>query len=77
MEKLIFKIKILILRVFGYEKPLRVAILKYLSLKFSTFRPHYETILYEASKTALKLGAKEISVLELGVGRERWDTILT
>ena len=67
MEKLIFKIKILILRVLGYEKPLRVAILKYLSLKFSTFRPHYETILYEASKTALKLGAKEISVLELGV----------
>jgi hypothetical protein len=28
-----YKIKILILRIIGYEKPLRVAILKYLSLK--------------------------------------------
>ena len=43
--KLIFKIKILILRVL-YRKTFKVAILKYLSLKFSTFRPHYETILY-------------------------------
>ena len=66
-ENIVYKLKILLLRVFGYEKPLRVAFLKYISLKFSTFRPHYETILYEASKTALKLGEKEISVIELGV----------
>lgn len=66
-ENVVYKLKILLLRVLGYEKPLRVAFLKYISLKFSTFRPHYETILYEASKTALKLGEKEISVIELGV----------
>lgn len=62
-----YKIKILILRIFGYEKPLRVAFLKYLSLIFKTFRPHYETILLESAKEAKRLGYKEISVLELGV----------
>lgn len=62
-----FKIKILILRIVGYEKPLRVAILKYLSLKYKTFRPHYETVLYESCIEAKKLGYTEISVLELGV----------
>ena len=62
-----FRIKIFMLRVFGYEKPLRVAFLKYLSLKYKTFRPHYETILLESCIEAQKLGYDEISILELGV----------
>jgi hypothetical protein len=62
-----YKLKILILRIIGYEKPLRVAILKYLSLKYKTFRPHYETILYESCLQAKKLGYSEVSILELGV----------
>ena len=62
-----YKLKIFILRCLGYEKPYRVAILKYLSIKFKTFRPHYETILLESAKEANILGYKEISVLELGV----------
>ena len=67
IKKNLYKIKLLLLRIFGYEKPLRVAFLKYLSLKFRTFRPHYESLIYETSKVALKLGHKEISVIELGV----------
>ena len=67
LEKLTYKLKILALRILGYEKPLRVAFLKYISLKFTTFRPHYETILYETVKTAKKLGEREISIIELGV----------
>ncbi len=63
----IYRLKIFILRILGYEKPLRVALLKYLSLKFKQFRPHYETILLESSLEAIKLGYKEVSVLELGV----------
>ena len=62
-----YKLKILILRIIGYEKPLRVAILKYLSLKYKTFRPHYETILYQSCLEAKKLGYNEVSILELGV----------
>lgn len=67
MNNFLYKIKLLILRIFGYEKPLRVALLKYLSLKFTTFRPHYETLIYESSKNAIKLGHNEINVIELGV----------
>ena len=67
MENFLYKIKLLILRIFGYEKPLRVALLKYLSLKFTTFRPHYETLIYETSKNAIKLGHNEINIIELGV----------
>lgn len=55
------------MRILGYDKPLRIAFLKYLSLKFKTFRPHYETILLESTNEAKKIGYKEISVLELGV----------
>ena len=62
-----FKLRIFFLRVLGYEKPLRVALLKYLSLRFKQFRPHYETILLESSIEAKKLGYTEISILELGV----------
>jgi len=62
-----YKLKIFILRVLGYEKPLRVALLKYLTLKFKTFRPYYETILLESVLEAKELGYKNVSVLELGV----------
>jgi hypothetical protein len=62
-----YKFKILILRIIGYEKPYRVVILKYLSLKFKTFRPHYETIIYESCIEAKKLGYNEVSICELGV----------
>lgn len=67
MENFLYKIKLLFLRILGYEKPLRVALLKYFSLKFTTFRPHYETLMYESSKNAIKLGYQEINVIELGV----------
>ncbi len=62
-----YRLKIFILRIVGYEKPLRVALLKYLSLKFKQFRPHYETILLESCLEAKKLGYEEVSILELGV----------
>ena len=62
-----YKLKILILRILGYDKPLRIAFLKYLTLKFKTFRPHYETILLESVLEAKKIGYKKVSVLELGV----------
>ena len=62
-----FKLRIFFLRILGYEKPLRVALLKYLSLKFKQFRPHYETILLETCLEAKKLGYEEVTVLELGV----------
>ena len=55
------------MRLMGYEKPLRVALLKLLSLKYKTFRPQYETILLESCIEAKKLGYEEITVLELGV----------
>ena len=61
------KFKIFLLRIFGYEYPLRVAILKFLSLTFKNFRPHYETMLYESCLEAKKLGYDEVSILELGV----------
>ena len=67
MKMLFYKLKIFLLRVLGYDKPLRTALLKYLTLKFKTFRPHYETILLESMLEAKKLGYKEASVLELGV----------
>jgi hypothetical protein len=67
MKLYLFKLKIFIFRFLGYEKPLRVAILKILSLIFKTFRPHYETIVYESCLEAKKLGINEVSILELGV----------
>ncbi|MFL2901657.1 MAG: hypothetical protein ACJZ36_01690 [Candidatus Pelagibacter sp.] len=62
-----YKIKILLLRILGYDKPLRVALLKFLTLKFKTFRPHYENILLESVLEAKKIGYKNVSILELGV----------
>lgn len=63
----LYNLKLLLIRVLGYEKPLRVAVLKFLTYKFRTFRPHYETMLFECCAEAKKLGYREISVLELGV----------
>ena len=62
-----FKICLLIKRILFYEKPLRVAIFKYLLSFFPTIRPHYESMLYEAALDAKKLSINKISVLELGV----------
>ena len=67
MYKFFYKLNLLFKRVIGYEKPLRVAFLGYLSLKFKTFKPHYESILYESCLEAKKLGINQVSVLELGV----------
>jgi len=63
----LYKLKIFFLRVIGYEKPLRVAFLKYLQVKYKTFKPHYESVLLESCKEAKKLGINSVSVLELGV----------
>ena len=62
-----YKLKIFLLRIIGYEKPLRVAILKFLTLTFKNFRPHYETMMLESCLEAKKLGYQEVSILELGV----------
>jgi len=62
-----YKLSLFFKRIFGYEKPLRVALLRYLSLKFKTFKPHYESILYEACLESKKLGIDKVSVIELGV----------
>ena len=67
MINFLYKIKLLLLRILCYEKPLRVAFIKYLSLKFPTFRPHYESLIFETSKNAIKLGFNEIDIIELGV----------
>ena len=67
MYKFFYKLNLLFKRIVGYEKPLRVALLGYLSLKFKTFKPHYESILYEACLEAKKLGINQVSVIELGV----------
>ena len=67
MYKFFYKLNLLFKRIIGYEKPLRVALLGYLSLKFKTFKPHYESILYEACLEAKKLGINQVSVIELGV----------
>ena len=58
----LYKLKIFLLRVIGYEKPLRVAFLKYLQVKFKTFKPHYETILLESCKEVKKLGIDNVCV---------------
>ena len=67
MYKFLFKLSLLFKRIVGYEKPLRVALLAYLSLKFKTFKPHYESILYEGCLEAKKLGINQVSAIELGV----------
>ena len=67
MYKYFYKLSLLLKRVLHYDKPLRVALLGYLSLKFKTFKPHYESILYEACLEAKKLKINQVSVIELGV----------
>ena len=75
-----FKIKLFLVRLLCYEKPLRVVFTKYLSLLFKTFRPHYESVLYEGCLEAKKLGFNEVCVLELGVAQDykiarKWYTL--
>ena len=67
MYKFFYKLNLLFKRVICYEKPLRVALLAYLGLKFKTFKPHYESILYEGCLEAKKLGINQVSAIELGV----------
>ena len=67
MYKFFYKLNLLFKRIICYDKPLRVALLAYLSLKFKTFKPHYESILYEGCLEAKKLGINKVSVIELGV----------
>ena len=62
-----FYFQLFLKRLVCYEKPYRVALVKYFSLVFKTFRPHYESIVFEACVEAKKLGFKDISVVELGV----------
>jgi hypothetical protein len=59
--------EIIILRIFGYNKPYRVAILRLLVLILKKFRPHYYALLYESFYEAKKLNYSEISVIEFGV----------
>ena len=54
-------------RFFGYSKPYRVAIIRALPIIFKKFRPHYHSIIYECTQTALKLNLKKVSVVEFGV----------
>ena len=65
-----FKIKLFLVRLLCYEKPLRVVFTKYLSLLFKTFRPHYESVLYEECLEAKKLG-RDWVVLSLKYERKR------
>ena len=63
---MLYKIKLLILRILGYEKPLRVALFKYLSLKFKKFGLITKQFYMNRVKL-LKLGHDDLCVLELGV----------
>ena len=54
-------------RFLGYTKPYRVAIIRALPIIFKKFRPHYHSIIYECTQTALKLNLKKVSVVEFGV----------
>ena len=54
-------------RFIGYAKPYRVAIVRALPIIFKKFRPHYHSIIYECTQTALKLNLKKISIIEFGV----------
>ena len=54
-------------RFVGYTKPYRVAIIRALPIIFKKFRPHYHSIIYECTQTALKLNLKKVSVVEFGV----------
>ena len=60
-------IAISLFRFLGYNKPYRTAIIRALTLIFKTFRPHYNSIIYETTQTAISLGLKRISIIEFGV----------
>jgi len=54
-------------RFIGYSKPYRVAVIRALPIIFKKFRPHYHSIIYESTQTALKLNLKKISLIEFGI----------
>ena len=54
-------------RFIGYSKPYRVALVRTLPIIFKRFRPHYHSVIYESTQTALKLNLKKISIIEFGV----------
>ena len=58
---------ITIFRILGYSKPYRVAIIRILPIIFKKFRPHYHSVIFECTQTALKLNLKKISIIEFGV----------
>ena len=60
-------LSISLFRIIGYNKPYRVALVRFLSIIFKKFRPHYHSIIYEATQSAIKLKLKKISILEFGV----------
>jgi hypothetical protein len=60
-------IGILFLRIFGYNKPYRVAILKILTLIFKKYRPHYFSIIHDSFEAAKVLKYNNISFIEFGV----------
>ena len=67
--KKIFKgtISLVFFRFVGYSKPYRVALVRALPIIFKKFRPHYHSVIYESTQTALKLNLKKISIIEFGV----------
>ena len=60
-------ISISFFRFIGYSKPYRVAVIRALPIIFKKFRPHYHSIIYESTQTALKLNLKKISLIEFGI----------
>ena len=60
-------ISIVFFRFIGYSKPYRVALIRMLPIIFKRFRPHYHSVIYESTQTALKLNLKKISIIEFGV----------
>ena len=72
MYKIYYKLLLLIKRIIHYDKPLRIALLAYLSLKFKTFKPHYESVLYEGCLEAKKLGIDRVSSLRIRCSWWKW-----
>ena len=60
-------ISLVFFRFVGYSKPYRVALVRALPIIFKKFRPHYHSVIYESTQTALKLNLKKISIIEFGV----------
>ena len=53
-------ISLVFFRFVGYSKPYRVALVRALPIIFKKFRPHYHSVIYESTQTALKLNLKKL-----------------